>query len=104
MSTYCVAFRIAAKSVNGRSYEERRDSVIDAIYAKGEGYWDELTSFFIVTSPLSTKQFAERASAGLSREDDLLLAFDPGDMSSAYFGNFQHTEAMASFFRTAQKA
>ncbi|AVH44013.1 hypothetical protein [Agrobacterium tumefaciens] len=103
MSTYCVAFRIAAKTVNGKTYEERRNSVIDAIYAKGEGYWDELTSFFLITSSLSTWAVAKKASAGLSAADDVLIVFDPEDMSLGHFGAFEHPDVLKWFFKTAQK-
>ncbi|CVI58770.1 hypothetical protein CFBP4996_19755 [Agrobacterium leguminum] len=104
MSTYCVAFRIAAKTVNGKTYDDRRQSVIDAVYTKGAGYWEEMTSFFLVSSPLSTSAFIKAASAGLSKADDLLLIFDPSDMSMGYFGNFSHPDVLKSFFVTAQKA
>lgn len=103
MSTYFVAIRIADKTVNGDTYAERRQSVIDNIYEEGQGYWDEMTSFFIVSSDLNTTALAGRAASGLSEDDDLLIVFDPEDMSLGYFGPFEHPLVLTSFFKGARK-
>jgi len=101
--TYCVTFRVANQTVGGRSYDERRQSIVEAVRTDGFGYWEETTSFFLVESNLDTPTFARAAAAGLSPAHDMLVAFDPSDMSSAYFGAVKHPEVLASFFRTAQK-
>lgn len=103
MSTYFVAFRIASKTVNGKTYDERREAVANAVYEGSNGYWDEMTSFFIVGSSLSTETFAKKASVGLSKADDLLIVFDPEDMSLGHFGNFKHENELKSFFTSAIK-
>lgn len=103
MSTYCVTFRIANETIGGRTYAERRQSVVDAVNS-GKGYWDETTSFFLVSSSLNTKQLAHSASQGLDAAKDMLVAFDPEDMSMAYFGAVKHVDVLASFFNSAQKA
>lgn len=103
MYTYAVTFRIANETVSGKTYDQRRQSIVDAVYAKGRGYWDETTSFFLVSSDLSTPDFVKKASSGLSASKDMLVAFDPGDMSMAYFGAVKHTDVVASFFRSSQK-
>jgi hypothetical protein len=97
MSTYCVTFRVANRTVGGMTYDERRNSIIEAIYS-GQGYWDETTSFILVNSGLQTQAFTRKASAGLSANDDLLVAFDPDDMSAAYFGDLKEEDVLASFF------
>jgi hypothetical protein len=102
MATYCVTFRIANEAIGGKTYEERRQSVVTAVNS-GDGYWDETTSFFLVESALSTTNFAKTASAGLSAAKDMLVAFDPGDMSMAYFGAVKHVDALGSFFVSTQK-
>ncbi len=102
MSTYFVTFRVAHQTVGGSTYDERRQSIIDAVYTE-HGYWEETTSFLIVDSSLNTKSFAANASQGLNANHDLLVAFDPDDMSVAYFGAIEHPDVLASFFRTAQK-
>lgn len=101
--TYCVTFRVADQTVNGKSYSERRQSIVDAVRSEGAGYWEETTSFFIVESNLSTPELAKSASKGLSSAHDMLAAFDPSDMSLAYFGAIKHPDVLASFFRTAKK-
>jgi hypothetical protein len=101
--TYCVTFRVADRTVDGQTYSERRQSIIDAVRGQNLGYWEETTSFFITESGLSTPDLARDASAGLSEQYDMLVAFDPSDMSMAYFGAIQHPDVLASFFRTAKK-
>jgi hypothetical protein len=73
------------------------------VRVQGLGFWEETTSFFLVESNLGTHSFAKTASAGLSAKDDMLAAFDPSDMSVAYFGAIMHPAVLASFFRTAKK-
>lgn len=102
-STYCVTFRIADRTINGKTYDDRRQSMIDAVRMQGAGYWEETTSFFLVESNLDTASFTEAASRSLSAKDDMLVAFDPSDMSLAYFGAIVHPDVLASFFRTAKK-
>jgi hypothetical protein len=102
-SSYCVTFRIADKNINGKSYDDRRQSIIDAVRVQGLGFWEETTSFFLMESNLDTNTFAKQASAGLSANDDMLVAFDPSDMSAAYFGAMAHPAVLASFFKTAKK-
>lgn len=102
MSTYFVTFRIADETISGQSYAKRRQSIIDAIYNK-QGYWEETTSFVIAVSTLDTKSFATKASAGLCVKNDILVAFDPEDMSMAYFGPVEFPNALASFFETTTK-
>jgi hypothetical protein len=103
MSTYCVTFRIAEKTVGGKTYSDRYQQLIDNVHTN-DGYWDETTSFILVTSNLSTEQFAQRASRGLSVSDDLVVVFDPSDMSCAYSGPLQHRDVLTSFFRVLKKA
>lgn len=102
-STYCVTFRIADLTVSGRTYNERRQSIVDAVRTEGLGYWEETTSFFLVESNLDTASFTKAASKGLSSSHDMLAAFDPSDMSVAYFGAIEYPDVLASFFRTAKK-
>jgi hypothetical protein len=103
MSTYCVTFRVADKTLNGKTYDERRQSIVDAVRTEDMGYWEETTSFFLVESNLQTEPFAKKASTGLDATNDMLVAFDPEDMSMAYFGAVKHPDVLASFFRTAKK-
>jgi hypothetical protein len=95
---YCIAFRIAYKVVAGKSYSERRQTLIDNASAEGIGYWDETSSFIVAGSRFSTTDFAERVSRGLSIADDMVVVFDPADMSASYFGTLQHVDVLRSFF------
>lgn len=95
---YCISFRIADKTVNGKTYEDRWQSIMSAVRGTN-GFWDGTTSFVMAESTLNTKAFAETASAGLSAAHDQLIVFDPGDMSMAYFGAVVHPHVLGSFFR-----
>ena len=97
-STYYVSTRIANKSVAGKSYDERRDQLIDNIRTEGSGFWQDTTSFYIVESSLNTDAFAAKAAKALSRADDMLLVFDTSDMSASYFGVIAHLDVLKSFF------
>ncbi|NOJ44919.1 hypothetical protein [Bradyrhizobium archetypum] len=102
-STYCVSFRLANKRLNGKTYDERRQQLIDNIHTKGCGYWDETTSFFLITSDLSTDAFASKACKGLSADEDMLFVFDPSDMSACYFGAVEYPDVLRSFFQRLKK-
>ncbi len=101
--TYCITFRVANKTIGGKSYDERRQSIVDAVRTDNSGYWDETTSFFLVESDLGTQDLAAQAASGLSAGHDMLAAFDPSDMSVAYFGSIKEPDVLASFFKTAKK-
>lgn len=103
MSTYCITFRIADKTVGGKTYDDRYQQLVDNIYSDS-GYWDETTSFMLVSSALSTPAFAARACKGLSAQDDIVVVFDPSDMSASYFGPVKHADVLSSFFPGLKKA
>lgn len=103
MATYCVSFRIANRTINGKSYDERRQRLIDNMTTKGLGFWDETTSFVLVESNLSTDEFATKACAGLSKRDDLVFLFDPDDSSAVYFGALDRRDVLSSFFPYLKK-
>ena len=102
-SNYCVTFRLANKTINGKTYEERRQMLIDDVRTDGLGYWDEPTSFILVESSLNTDQFAAKACKGLSASEDLVFVFDPSDMSACYFGAVKHADVLRSFFPKLKK-
>ncbi|MDM9619062.1 hypothetical protein [Rhizobium sp. S96] len=103
MATYFLSFRIADKTVNGKTYSERREAMINAVHSQGNGFWEGTTSFICLESPLSTWNIAAKASAPLSKNDDMLVIFDPSDMSMAHFGKIDHPAALESFFNVTKK-
>ncbi len=96
MTTYCVSFTIESKTVDGKTYDERRQCLIANVRQENLGYWDGTTSFFLVESMLDTSSFARRAFAGLSNKDAVLV-FDPTDMSAASFGAVKDSDVLKSF-------
>lgn len=102
-SNYCITFRIANKTVGGKTYEDRRKLLMDNARTEKMGFWDETTSFVLAQSTLNTPDFAKRVCAGLSEADDLVVVFDPTDMSANYFGPLKHRDVLASFFPKLKK-
>lgn len=102
MSTYCVTFRLANKTIGGKTYDDRRMRLIENVRTDGLGYWDEPTSFLLVESNLDTYAFGARAAQGLAHED-LVLVFDPEDMSACYFGPVEDEGVLRTFFKQAKK-
>lgn len=101
---YAISFRIADKTVNAKTYEDRRQSLITGARASGEmGFWDGTTSFILVESEMNTYEIAKSASKGLSEKDDMLLVFDPSDMSAGYFGAVPETKVLGTFFPGLKK-
>lgn len=103
MSNYSVTFRIANIAVNGLTYSERRERLIENIRTEDLGYWDGTTSFFFVESTMSTYDFGHHAVQGLSSRDDMVVIFDPSDMSACYFGQVESEEVLLSFLPDARK-
>lgn len=103
MATYCVTFRIADKTVNGKTYAERREMLVENARAYDGGYWEETTSFLLVESNKNTPDFGASVAKGLSEKDDLVVVFDPADMSAAYFGPLANRDVLISFFRVSKK-
>lgn len=103
MSNYNVTFRLANRTINGKTYDERRDQLIQNVHTNGQGYWEEPTSFLLVESNLNTDAFAAKACKGLSANDDLVFIFDAQDMSASYFGPVKEVEVLRSFFPKLKK-
>ena len=103
MSNYNVTCRIANKTIGGKTYDERRKTLIDNMRKEQLGYWEEPTSFFLVESNLNTDDFVARSCKGLSAKDDLVLVFDSSDMSASYFGPVTEVDVLESFFPKLKK-
>jgi len=101
--TYCVTFRIADKTVGGKTYADRYQQLIENVHTQGYGYWEETTSFLLAQSGLNTTDFAQKAVKGLSATDDLVVVFDPSDMSAVYFGPLKHGDVLRGFFPKLKK-
>lgn len=103
MYTYVVTFRIADRTVNGKTYSDRYNQIVRNVRAEDGGFWDEPTSFFLVESSLSTPEFAKRTVHQLSAKYDMVLVFDPSDMSACYFGAVESEDVLLSFLPKAKK-
>ena len=102
MATYCVTFRIKNATVGGKTYQDRYNSIIENAN-EGSGFWDEPTSFMLISSESNTVTFSKKVVAGLSRENDMAFIFDPDDMSACYFGDVEREDVLLSFFPNAKK-
>ena len=78
--------------------------LINNIHTENCGYWEDTTSFFLITSELNTDEFAAKACMGLSATEDMVFIFDPSDMSASYFGAAKHPDVLRSFFPNLKNA
>jgi len=95
---YVVSFRIADKTIDGKTYQNRYDTLVENLAYRCDGFWFDTTSFYLVGSSENTSAFARRVVRGLSSKHDMLFAFDPEDMSACCFGAFQSEDVLESFF------
>lgn len=103
MSNYVVTFRLADKTVGGKTWNERYERLEKNLRAVDQGFWKETTSFYLVESDEDTYTFGRRIVKGLSAAEDMLFAFDPADMSACYFGDVKYADVLLSFFPNALK-
>lgn len=103
MSRYCTTFRIAKRTVDGKTYDNRYDQLMDNLREEGRGWWDESTSFVIAESDLDTTAYCKRAVKGLSAKHDVVITFDPEDESGGYFGAVEHADVLTAFFPGLKK-
>lgn len=103
MSTYALSFRIGNVTVAGLSHDARRAKLIEKAGAENMGFWEEIPSFLFVESDMTTDVLAKRVIEGLSPEHDMLVIFDPADMSAYYFGAVEHEDVLRSFLPGARK-
>lgn len=103
MSTYVISFRIADRIAGGKTYDERRQALIEATRKHDGGFWDATTSFFLTESDLDTISFGNELCAGLDATHDMLVVFDPSDMSMVYFGAVPNPDILGSFFEGPKK-
>lgn len=73
MAVVWISFRIANKSVNGRSYDDRLTAVKDVVLTSGSQYWDVTTSFYAVETPSGVNQIAAKIKAAIEPSADVAL-------------------------------
>jgi hypothetical protein len=95
--TYVVTFRVSARPACGLTYDERHQSLFDAIM-DSHGYWHDNQSFFLVKSRETTPVLVRRLSRNLSSQHDFLCVFDPSDMIACCFGHADDMPSLRSFF------
>lgn len=95
---YLVSFRVSDKTIDGKTYQNRYDTLVENLAHGSDGFWFDTTSFYIVGSTENTGAFARRVVRGLSSKHDMLFAFDPEDMSACCFGAIQAEDVLVSFF------
>lgn len=103
MSTYVVTFRIADKTISGKTWNDRYNQLQKNLVQLDKGYWRDPTSFYLVESYEDTNAFAKRIVRGLDPSADMLFTFDPKDMSACYFGDVNALDILRSFFPKARR-
>lgn len=102
MKIYCISFRIADVTVDGRSGGDRADMLLQSADA-GHGVWQECGSFLLAESPAGIDDYAERLFACLSASADLAFVFDPVEKTARYFGNVKDRAGLTHFFPGARE-
>ena len=64
MAVFWISFRIADKTVNGKTYNQRRDGLETAIGSVSSAWWKETTSFIV----FETRQTLETVARTIKRE------------------------------------
>ena len=103
MFRYYVTFRISDKTIGGKTYNDRYQSLMAAAKKANGGFWPETTSFILAESNLETYAFAESLSKDLSKNHDLVVVIDPTDDSAGCFGVLEHEDILKSFFPKLKK-
>lgn len=74
MKTYWITFRIADKTVGGRTYQDRYEALVAAVQGHAATHWwAEPTSFWLVNSESSQAQIAAKIRAAIATTNDLAL-------------------------------
>jgi hypothetical protein len=68
-----ISFRIANKTINGQSYQDRLDALNDIVMVSATTYWDVTTSFYAIETPSSAAQIAANVKAALEPSADIAL-------------------------------
>ena len=76
MTVFAITFRITYD--NEASYNKRYESLVDAIKASAGMYWDDPTSFFLITSDLTAPKLASHlvTTSYFDEEQDHLLVIN----------------------------
>lgn len=82
MGVYWVTFRLVDRTVEGRSYSDRYQALVDAANEHATDAWDEPTSFWLIESSSTRAQIAASMRRAIATSSDLVL-----------IGSMEHTGA-----------
>ncbi|SRR6266851_1581884 len=93
MALFAITFRVHEDA----TYEERYESLVDAIKGLAEGngrYWDEPTSFFLITSSQTASNLAAGIQnlSALSQITDLVLIINLSERQYAILGAYADSD------------
>ena len=102
MAVFAISFRIHYDS----TYDDRYASVVDAIKYEAQGdYWDETTSFFLISSDKASKDlaFSIYALSKLAVSKDLLVVLNQNYKGASYAGTL-HDRSLVKLLPHITKA
>lgn len=86
MNSIAISFRIADKTINGRTYDERYEALIEAVRGIIEGkHWDQSTAFILVQTNMTTERVCDTCCKALEPSHDLVLVMSVTH-KAAYIG------------------
>lgn len=87
MSTYWLSFSLDDRSIAGRSYQARWQTLYDAIHdISGTNYWEKTTSFIVFETDKTIVQVTELAKRAVSPAHDIVLIRSLDVKSARIFG------------------
>lgn len=86
MATYWISFKIGARTVNGKTYQERWDGLYDCVEMISSRQWKDTTSFIMCESTFDIDLLASAIEPLVSRTYDLVLIKDLDNKSARMIG------------------
>jgi hypothetical protein len=87
MATFWLTFRIENRTVGGRSYDQRRDALYEAIRQHTKKWWLKPTSFVAFESTQSIDAIADACRVAIAESHDLFLIREMDTKSAIICGN-----------------
>lgn len=96
---YWITFRIE----NDKTWQDRYDSLVEAVEENCDSVWDETTSFYLADSQLEIDPLGQRLVAGLNPRKDILVIRKLNVSVSRYFGAVKNLDLLKAFLPTLKK-
>ena len=87
MATFWITFRIEDRNVGGRTYDDRRSALYEAVRVRSSQWWLKPTSYVAFESDHSLDALAEACKLAISPDHDLFLMREMDAKGAIICGN-----------------